>query len=169
MQCARALTAGSRAGSSNSSHACRQHLQASGPGSGQRAARRRLAVDCKKRTGGGSGGGAAQQRPAVAKQPAPAAGGGGTSSIAVSPPRGYTLSNATLQQLDLGNIDKLEVRGNELVLTLKEPGAAAAATAAAAEAGSGSEGEEDLSLEGTVRLPLCLHLVLLLPRSGGYT
>ena len=100
-------------------------------------------MECKKRPNSGAagrGGGAQQQRAQQAAGKQQQQQQSVASSSAAPAPVGYSLSGAALQQLDFANIDKLEVRGNEVVLTMKEQ-----------REGDGPDDETDPAALATVR------------------
>lgn len=130
---------------------------------GSRAQRTQMVVSAKKRHGsGGSGGSRSQQTAAKhreqqaaaaaqqSQQQQAAATGVGANAVAPPPPASLTLGGAAFSasqlgggELDLSRIDKLELRGNELVLTLRNPGDPQPARAEAAGAtGEANQGED---------------------------
>ncbi|KAL4447366.1 hypothetical protein ABPG77_007399 [Micractinium sp. CCAP 211/92] len=131
-----------------------------------RAQRSQLVVSAKKRGSGGSSGGGSRSQQTAAKhreqqaaaaaqqiqqQQQAAAAGVGANAAAPPPPASLAIGGAPIPlsasqlggELDLSRIDKLELRGNELVLTLRSPGdpepAGAEASGSKAE---GSQGED---------------------------
>ena len=148
-QCASHLTDSSSGSLCRHLHAtclgCTQpHQRCRSSSSGAGGSRsRRLAVECKKRPNSGAagrGGGAQQQRAQQAAGKQQQQQQSVASSSAAPAPVGYSLSGAALQQLDFANIDKLEVRGNEVVLTMKEQ-----------REGDGPDDETDPAALATVR------------------
>jgi hypothetical protein len=143
-------------------------LQAAHSGGPRSAARRPLAVVCKKRQQQRAQQEAAKQR--VQQSSATAGAGVGTSSSSSSsssngdgngtsgsqqaqmPTMGYSLSPGS-QQVELGNIERMEVRGNELVLTMRGRPDSASAAAASAAIGEGSFDDEaaEVAVLATVR------------------
>lgn len=133
--------------------ACRRHRV------GGDAGRRPLAVEAKKRQQQRAQQSAAKQREQQVQSVdrGSGSGGGGASggigaSSTAAPPPGYAFTAGT-QQLDLGNIEKLEVRGNELVLTMRSlPDGSASASGSAIESMSSYE-EEAVAIASVGAVP----------------
>lgn len=102
--------------------ACRQLEAGAGSSALRPGGRRPLAVECKKRQQQRAQQAAAKAREQQVTSSSSSSSNSLQSSTSLAPPMSYTLGGpGTSQQLDLGNIEKLEVRGNELVLTMREP------------------------------------------------
>jgi hypothetical protein len=121
-------------------------------------------VECKKRQQQRAQNSAAKQReqqvqPADGSSSATRGGANGSigASSAASPPPGYAFSAGT-QQLDLGNVEKLEFRGNELVLTMRgmPDGSAAAAGVSSPIESLSSYEEEAVAIASVGRRPRLL-------------
>ncbi len=161
-----------------------------------RAQRSQLVVSAKKRGSGGSSGGGSRSQQTAAKhrkqqaaaaaqqiqqQQQAAAAGVGANAAAPPPPASLAIGGAPIPlsasqlggELDLSRIDKLELRGNELVLTLRSPGdpepAGAEASGSKAE---GSQGEDFVDVSPSPSVPrarpphLCLHLLAVFERTA---